>query len=258
MAEKARVDFDYMSSLTGMTEDELKHDLTGEIFKVPHTENTYQTASEYLSGDIRQKLNIAEAVAEYDSDFNINVNALRQAMPEPLKAGDIDVKLGATWINPKYYEQFMYELFQTPNECRADVPHNSWERPQLITAEYSEHTGSWHINHKNSDKSVLATQKFGSQKMNAYEIMEHLLNLKDPKVYKTIEVSDGMGDTKEKRVVDVDATRVVQRRADAIRSEFRPFRMVSIFADYQHKRLDKGLSLVDCISMKFRSDSLMK
>ena len=221
MAEKAGVDFDYMSSLTGMTEDELKHDLTGEIFKVPHTENTYQTASEYLSGDIRQKLNIAEELAEYDSDFNINVNALRQAMPEPLKAGDIDVKLGATWINPKYYEQFMYELFQTPNDCRADVPHYSWAKPQLITAEYSEHTGSWHINHKNSDKSVLSTQKYGSQKMNAYEIMEHLLNLKEPKIYKTIEVPDGMGDTKEKRVVDIDATRVVQRKADTIRSEFK-------------------------------------
>ncbi|MBR4318996.1 MAG: DEAD/DEAH box helicase family protein, partial [Oscillospiraceae bacterium] len=221
IAEKAKVDFDYMSILTGMTENELKHDLTGEIFKVPHTENDYQTASEYLSGDIRQKLNIAEEAAEYDSDFNINVNALRQAMPEPLKAGDIDVKIGATWINPHYYEQFLYELLQTPRECRADKSHSPWERPRLITAEYSEHTGTWHINHKSADKSVLATQKFGSLKMSAYEIMEHLLNLKDPKIYKTIEVPDDLGDMKEKRVVDIDATRVVQRRADAIRSEFK-------------------------------------
>ena len=99
IAEKARVDFEYMGKLTGMTEDELKHDLTGEIFKIPHTENEYQTASEYLSGDIRKKLREAEEIAEYDPDFNINVSALKQAMPEPLKAGDIDIKLGAASPN---------------------------------------------------------------------------------------------------------------------------------------------------------------
>ncbi len=97
VAEKARVDFEYMSRLTGLSEDELKHDLTGEIFKVPHTENVYQTASEYLSGDIRKKLREAEEVAEYDADFNINVSALKKAMPEPLKAGDIDIKIGALY-----------------------------------------------------------------------------------------------------------------------------------------------------------------
>ena len=110
IAEKARVDFEYMGKLTGMTEDELKHDLTGEIFKIPHTENDYQTASEYLSGDIRKKLREAEEIAEYDPDFNINVSALKQAMPEPLKAGDIDIKLGAAWLDPKYYEQFINTL----------------------------------------------------------------------------------------------------------------------------------------------------
>ena len=231
IAEKARVDFEYMGQLTGMTEDELKHDLTGEIFKVPHTENTYQTASEYLSGDIRQKLNIAEEVAEYDSDFNINVNALKQAMPEPLKAGDIDVKIGAAWIDPKYYEQFIYELFQTPAYQRTDSPAARWNKNGTISCEYSEHTGTWHINRKSSDKSVLTTQKFGSPKMNAYEIMEHMLNLKDPKIYKTVEVPDGMGDTKEKRVVDIDATRVVQRKADTIRSEFKKW----IFRDSERR-----------------------
>lgn len=126
IAEKARVDFEYMSGLTGMTEDELKHDLTGEIFKIPHTENEYQTASEYLSGDIRKKLREAEEIAEYDPDFNINVSALKQAMPEPLKAGDIDIKLGAAWLDPKYYEQFMYELLQTPAYQRSDSPSARW------------------------------------------------------------------------------------------------------------------------------------
>ena len=221
IAEKARVDFEYMSSLTGMTEDELKHDLTGEIFKIPHTENDYQTASEYLSGDIRKKLREAEEIAEYDPDFNINVSALKQAMPEPLKAGDIDIKLGAAWLDPKYYEQFMYELLQTPAYQRSDSPSARWNKSAIVGVEYSVHANSFHVSNKSSDRSVLATQKYGTHKMNAYDIFEHLLNLQEPKVYKTIEVPDGLGDTKEKRVVDIDATRVVQRKADDIRKAFK-------------------------------------
>ncbi|MDE5872091.1 MAG: hypothetical protein K2H22_09140, partial [Muribaculaceae bacterium] len=227
---KARVDFEYMSNLTGMTEDELKHDLSVEIFNIPQTENTYQTASEYLSGDIRQKLKTAEETAEYDSDFNINVNALKAAMPEPLKAGDIDVKIGATWIDPKYYEQFMYEILQTPKNNRNDVNHFAWQRTKPITAEYSEHSNTWHISNKSQDRSVIAMQQYGSKKMGSYDIFEHLLNLKEPKVYKTIEVPDGMGDVKEKRVVDIDATRVVQKKADKIKAEFKKW----IFKDSHH------------------------
>ena len=221
IAEKARVDFEYMSSLTGMTEDELKHDLTGEIFKIPHTENDYQTASEYLSGDIRKKLREAEEIAEYDPDFNINVSALKQAMPKPLKAGDIDIKLGAAWLDPKYYEQFMYELLQTPAYQRSDSPSARWNKSAIVGVEYSVHANSFHVSNKSSDRSVLATQKYGTHTMNAYDIFEHLLNLQEPKVYKTIEVPDGLGDTKEKRVVDIDATRVVQRKADDIRKAFK-------------------------------------
>lgn len=230
-AEKARVDFEYMSGLTGMTEDELKHDLTGEIFKIPHTENEYQTASEYLSGDIRKKLREAEEIAEYDPDFNINVSALKQAMPEPLKAGDIDIKLGAAWLDPKYYEQFMYELLQTPAYQRSDSPSARWNKSAIVGVEYSVHANSFHVSNKSSDRSVLATQKYGTHKMNAYDIFEHLLNLQEPKVYKTIEVPDGLGDTKEKRVVDIDATRVVQRKADDIRKAFKAW----IFKDPQRR-----------------------
>lgn len=221
VAEKAKIDFEYMSGLTGMTEDELKHDLTGEIFKIPHTENDYQTASEYLSGDIRKKLREAEEIAEYDPDFNINVSALKQAMPEPLKAGDIDIKLGAAWLDPKYYEQFMYELLQTPAYQRSDSPSARWNKSAIVGVEYSVHANSFHVSNKSSDRSVLATQKYGTHTMNAYDIFEHLLNLQEPKVYKTIEVPDGLGDTKEKRVVDIDATRVVQRKADDIRKAFK-------------------------------------
>lgn len=231
IAEKARVDFEYMSGLTGMTEDELKHDLTSEIFKIPHTENEYQTASEYLSGDIRKKLREAEEIAEYDPDFNINVSALKQAMPEPLKAGDIDIKLGAAWLDPKYYEQFMYELLQTPAYQRSDSPSARWNKSAIVGVEYSVHANSFHVSNKSSDRSVLATQKYGTHKMNAYDIFEHLLNLQEPKVYKTIEVPDGLGDTKEKRVVDIDATRVVQRKADDIRKAFKAW----IFKDPQRR-----------------------
>lgn len=231
VAEKARVDFAYMSGLTGMTEDELKRDLTGAIFKIPHTEDGYQTASEYLSGDIRKKLREAEEIAEYDPDFNINVSALKQAMPEPLKAGDIDIKLGAAWLDPKYYEQFMYELLQTPAYQRSDSPSARWNKSAIVGVEYSVHANSFHVSNKSSDRSVLATQKYGSHKMNAYDIFEHLLNLQEPKVYKTIEVPDGLGDTKEKRVVDIDATRVVQRKADDIRKAFKAW----IFKDPQRR-----------------------
>ena len=231
VAEKARVDFSYMSGLTSMTEDELKRDLTGAIFKIPHTENGYQTASEYLSGDIRKKLREAEEIAEYDPDFNINVSALKQAMPEPLKAGDIDIKLGAAWLDPKYYEQFMYELLQTPAYQRSDSSSARWNKSAIVGVEYSVHANSFHVSNKSSDRSVLATQKYGSHKINAYDIFEHLLNLQEPKVYKTIEVPDGLGDTKEKRVVDIDATRVVQRKADDIRKAFKAW----IFKDPQRR-----------------------
>jgi len=231
VAEKARVDFAYMSGLTGMTKDELKRDLTGAIFKIPHTENEYQTASEYLSGDIRKKLCEAEEIAEYDPDFNINVSALKQAMPEPLKAGDIDIKLGAAWLDPKYYEQFMYELLQTPAYQRSDSSSARWNKSAIVGVEYSVHANSFHVSNKSSDRSVLATQKYGSHKINAYDIFEHLLNLQEPKVYKTIEVPDGLGDTKEKRVVDIDATRVVQRKADDIRKAFKAW----IFKDSQRR-----------------------
>ena len=231
VAEKARVDFAYMSGLTGMTKDELKRDLTGAIFKIPHTENEYQTASEYLSGDIRKKLCEAEEIAEYDPDFNINVSALKQAMPEPLKAGDIDIKLGAAWLDPKYYEQFMYELLQTPAYQRSDSSSARWNKSAIVGVEYSVHANSFHVSNKSSDRSVLATQKYGSHKINAYDIFEHLLNLQEPKVYKTIEVPDGLGDTKEKRVVDIDATRVVQRKADDIRKAFKAW----IFKDPQRR-----------------------
>jgi len=125
----------------------------------------------------------------------------------------------------------IYELLQTPAYQRSTSPAARWNKSTVIGVEYSEHTNSFYVSNKSSDKSVLATQKYGSHKMNAYDIFEHILNLQDPKVYKTIEVTDSLGDTKEKRVVDVDATRVVQRKADDMQKAFKDW----IFKGPQHR-----------------------
>lgn len=243
MAETAKVDLAYMSKLTDMSQDLLISELKGEIFLMPNT-GEYQSASEYLSGDIRQKLDVAEHYAESDGRFTENVEALKSAMPEPLKAGDIDVKIGATWIPKELYQQFMYELFQTPRENREDVKKAFWVKPKNITVDYSEHTNTWHIENKKADCSVICTRDYGSRKMGAYEIMEHLLNLKEPKVYKPETYIDQNGDEKERRVVDVKATKIVQQKAAKIRQAFKDW----IFKDPQ-----RAIPLVEQYNRQFNS-----
>ena len=243
MAETAKVDLAYMSKLTDMSEEMLISELKGEIFLVPDT-NTYQSAIEYLSGDIRQKLDIAENYAEKDSRFAENVAALQAAMPEPLKAGDIDVKIGATWIPKELYQQFMYELFQTPRENREDVKKAFWVKPKNITVDYSEHTNTWHIENKRADASVISTRDYGSRKMNAYEIMEQLLNLKEPKVYKPETYIDLNGNEKERRVVDIKATKIVQQKAGKIKQAFKDW----IFRDPE-----RAIPLVEQYNRQFNS-----
>ena len=243
MAETAKVDLAYMSKLTDMSEEMLISELKGEIFLVPDT-NTYQSASEYLSGDIRQKLDIAENYAEKDSRFAENVAALQAAMPEPLKAGDIDVKIGAAWIPKELYQQFMYETFQTPRENREDVKKAFWVKPKNITVDYSEHTNTWHIENKRADASVISTRDYGSRKMNAYEIMEQLLNLKEPKVYKPETYIDLNGNEKERRVVDIKATKIVQQKAGKIKQAFKDW----IFRDPE-----RAIPLVEQYNRQFNS-----
>lgn len=243
MAETAKVDLEYMSKLTDMSQKLLIAELKGEIFLVSNTEE-YQSASEYLSGDIRQKLDIATAYAESDSRFAENVTALEKAMPEPLKAGDIDVKIGATWIPKELYQQFMYELFQTPRENREDVKKAFWVKPKNITVDYSEHTNTWHIENKRADASVISTRDYGSRKMNAYEIMEQLLNLKEPKVYKPETYIDLNGNEKERRVVDVKATKIVQQKAAKIKQAFKDW----IFRDPE-----RAIPLVEQYNRQFNS-----
>ena len=243
MAETAKVDLAYMSKLTDMSEKMLISELKGEIFLVPDT-NTYQSASEYLSGDIRQKLDIAAAYAESASRFAENVTTLEKAMPEPLKAGDIDVKIGATWIPKELYQQFMYELFQTPRENREDVKKAFWVKPKNITVDYSEHTNTWHIENKRADSSVLSRRDFGTKNMSAYEIMEQLLNLKEPKVYKSETYLDLNGNEKERRVVDIKATKIVQQKASKIKQAFKDW----IFRDPE-----RAIPLVEQYNRQFNS-----
>lgn len=243
MAETAKVDLEYMSKLTDMSQELLIAELKGEIFLVPNTEE-YQSASEYLSGDICQKLDIAAAYAESDSRFAENITVLEKAMPEPLKAGDIDVKIGATWIPKELYQQFMYELFQTPRENREDVKKAFWVKPKNITVDYSEHTNTWHIENKRADASVISTRDYGSRKMNAYEIMEQLLNLKEPKVYKPETYIDLNGNEKERRVVDIKATKIVQQKAGKIKQAFKDW----IFRDPE-----RAIPLVEQYNRQFNS-----
>lgn len=229
VAEKGHIDFGYMSELTDIDKKSLEDSLrnSGEIYPVPmHTENEnneyiYQTASEYLSGDIYNKLDIAETYAAVDSIYNANVTALKAALPTPLKAGDIDVNLGATWIAPEYYEKFMYKLLETPLFNRSDGIFKN----DKISVEYSEYSGKWFISNKAADKSVTVTKTYGAYGYSAYQILEAALNLTEPKVYKNKLDENGqtMFDKNGTpiRVIDVPATQVVQQKANKIRREFK-------------------------------------
>ena len=227
IAEKGYIDFDYMSNLTDIDKASLEESLrnNGEIYPIPmNTENneyTYQTASEYLSGDIYAKLDTAESYAAVDNIYSANVTALKAALPTPLKAGDIDVNLGATWIAPEYYEQFMYKLFETPLFNRSD----GIFKDSKISVEYSEYSGKWFISHKAADKSVTVTKTYGACGYSGYQILEAALNLSEPKVYKDKLDKYGriMFDKNNKpiRVIDVPATQVVQQKANKIRREFK-------------------------------------
>lgn len=223
VVEKGKVDLDYMSSLTDMSKEAIIDKLKGEIYPVPELSTDdniiYQTASEYLSGDIYAKISVAEIEAKNNNIYYDNISALKSAAPTPLKAGDIDIQLGATWIPIEYYQQFMYELFQTPNENRADRPARySWQakRKQDITIDYSSYTGRWNISNKSVDRSVTVTKTYGTEKRNAYAILESILNLQNPKVNKII-----WENGEKKTELDIEATKVAEQRASQIAEAFR-------------------------------------
>ena len=205
--ELGRVDMEYMSRLCGKNEVEIAAELSGVIFRVPGTER-YVTADEYLSGNVRVKLREAEAAAKDDASYSINVEALKAAQPRELTASEIDVRLGATWIEPRYIEQFMVETFQP-----------TYWASRSMSVNYSPYTSEWHIYGKNAvgANDVNAFSTYGTSRMNAYKILENTLNLRDVRIYDKIEDADGT----ERRVLNVKETTLAQQKQQVIKDAFR-------------------------------------
>ena len=213
ISEKACVDMAYMEQLTGKTGEELADELRGVIFRVPgQTEPDgtphYVTADEYLSGNVRRKLRQAQRAAEQDPAFAVNVEALTAAQPKDLDASEIEVRLGATWIDKEYIQQFMYETFDTPFYLQRS-----------IEVHYSAFTAEWQISGKNAvgQRDVAAYTTYGTSRTNAYKILEDSLNLRDVRIYDTVEDADG----KERRVLNAKETTLAAQKQQAIRDAFR-------------------------------------
>ena len=218
LSDTAKVNLEYMSKLTGLDKEKLIEDLQGSIYRIPNTDK-YVTSDEYLSGNILKKLEEAQnAFDKGDSSLAINIQALEKAMPEKIQASDIDVRLGATWINPKYIKDFVYELLGT-----ALYHKNPIFKKDFIDVQYSELTGKWYITNKSSDKNnVQAIVTYGTKDRTAYELIEDMLNLKATQV-KSAQVVDG----KEKLVVDNKKTAQVRAKQEIIQQKFQEW----IFSD---------------------------
>ena len=218
IGEKAKVDIPYMMELTGKTEEEVTEELTGVIFKNPLTDK-WEPSDEYLSGNVREKLNIARQFAENHPEYMVNVQALERVQPKDLDASEIEARLGATWISPDYITEFMAETFHTPRQ------HINYER---IKVQYAEVTGQWNVKGKNVDSSnnPLSTATYGTQRANAYRLLEDALNLRDTKIYDTIHDADG-----EHRVLNRKETTLAQQKQELIREEFKEW----IFKDMRRR-----------------------
>ena len=224
IAEKACVDMAYMSELTGKTSDELAAELQGVIFRVPgqvEKDGTphYVTADEYLSGNVRRKLRQAQRAAQQDPSFAVNVEALTAAQPKDLDASEIEVRLGATWIDKEYIQQFMYETFDTPFYLQRNIEVN-----------YSSFTAEWQITGKSSvsQNNVAAYTTYGTSRANAYKLLEDSLNLRDVRIYDTVEDADG----KERRVLNAKETTLAAQKQQAIRDAFKDW----IWKDPERRR----------------------
>ena len=213
ISEKACVDMAYMEQLTGKTGEELAAELRGVIFRLPGPVSEgerpqYVTADEYLSGNVRRKLRQAQRAAEQDPAFAVNVEALTAAQPKDLDASEIEVRLGATWIDKEYIQQFMYETFDTPFYLQRS-----------IEVHYTPFTAEWQISGKNvvGQNNVAAYSTYGTGRANAYKILEDSLNLRDVRIYDTVEDADG----KERRVLNAKETTLAAQKQQAIRDAFR-------------------------------------
>ena len=217
LAEKAKVDLDYMAELTGKTKEAVTEELAGVIFQNPLTDR-WETADEYLSGNVREKLSVARNYAENHPEYQVNVVHLEQVMPKDLEASDIEVRLGATWIDPKYIEDFMRETFQTPDYLFSR---------NAMGVQYSDVTGLWNVKGKSADYgNTLVNMTFGTSRANAYKILEDSLNLKDVRIYDNI-IEDG----KEKRVLNKKETTLAAQKQEAIREAFKDW----IFRDPERR-----------------------
>lgn len=218
IGEKAKVDIPYMMQLTGKTEEEVTAELTGVIFKNPLTDK-WEPSDEYLSGNVREKLHIARQFTENHPEYMVNVQALERVQPKDLDASEIEARLGATWISPDYITEFMAETFHTPRQ------HINYER---IKVQYAEVTGQWNVKGKNVDSSnnPLSTATYGTQRANAYRLLEDALNLRDTKIYDTIHDADG-----EHRVLNRKETTLAQQKQELIREEFKEW----IFKDMSRR-----------------------
>ena len=230
LAEKAAIDFEYMSKLSGKDEDTLVDELTGIIFKNPLSEE-WETADAYLSGNVRSKLEAAETFAKNEPMYVVNAEALKRVQPRELDASEIEVRIGATWIEPRFIEDFMREVFETPEHLlNRDV----------IKIQYSDVTGQWNVKGKNADYgNSLVNMTYGTSRRNAYQILEDSLNLKDSRVYDTV-IEDG----KEKRVLNKKETTIAAQKQDAMREAFR---------DWVFRDMDRRNELVSKYNVLFNS-----
>ena len=232
MGEHGRVDLPYMAELLGTPGeyDRITTELSGVIFKDPSADPTdpeagWQMADEYLSGDVRTKLRIAQLAAETNPEFAVNVDALTKAHPKELEASEIDVRLGATWIAPEIIQKFMQEVFQVPYYLRRDV-----------CVRFSPYTAEWRVQGKSAlgHGDIMSTETYGTHRANAYKILEDTLNLKDVRIYDTIEDAEG----KPKRVLNKNETTLAQQKQQAIKDAFAnwiwqdPQRRISLVKQY--------------------------
>ena len=230
IGERAKVDLPFMAQLAGKTEDEITEELSGVIFKNPLTDQ-WEMSDEYLSGNVREKLDVARQFAENHPEFAINVAYLERVQPKDLDASEIEVRLGATWIKPEYIQEFMQDTFNTPWYMAGRV----------ISVSYSEVSGAWNVSGKSRDvNNPLVTVTYGTTRANAYRLLEDALNLRDTKIYDTVRDIDG----NERRILNKNETMLAQQKQDAIKAAFKEW----IFRD-----MDRREDLVQTYNRRFNS-----
>lgn len=214
LSEKGKIDLPFMSKLVGKDTDTLVNELTGIIFKNPEND-LWETADHYLSGNVREKLSIVRTLVESHPEYAPNVKALTQVQPKELDASEIEVRIGATWIDPKYINDFLRDVFLTPKNLLSN---------DIIGVQYSNVTGTWNIKGKNLDfGNVLVNMTYGTNRVNAYKLLEDALNLKDTRVYDTID---------DKRVLNKKETMIGGQKQESIRESFRDW----VFRDPQRRQ----------------------